>query len=627
MTRFGVDWGRVTLTMVGSQTHYEYRAVGDTVNTATRIQDLNKKLGTRVLVSEPALEGVETFLLRDVGHFLLRGKALPVHAFELIGPRETAAPRANWICASALRMRSLHCATAHRKQALGAFRSLAADFPEDGPGSVLRACTGIRNLASRRRNEGGLIPAIQLSGPGLRLSCSHRVSRPNSHCAPLDKGLFLVGSRSSYLKSFSLVRGVKDARFRWIALQGSSRGFLPPLLLLFFLITSGIPALAADVSAACSPSVARVVSIQGSIELLRAHQNDWSRVTRLDTPLCEGDRLRTGALSRAALFIQPETLVRVDQNTSISVSQTAEETLVEFTQSDIVATSETAHSCGAGYFITRFPRKFKVTTPHLSAAVEGTEFLVAMRCESTSLSVFEGKVLAASAGAIAFPSQSVASGQTLTVGGTEPPAIRLLVKPADAVQWTLYYPPITPAGRELVEDCDGVAQENRATCLISRAERLLRTGSVEGAQVDISDALAADPYSSDAKALSSIISLVRNDKTDALRLAREAVDATGNSAPAWLALSYAQQADFKLEAALTSAQRAAELTPTSALALARVAELQLSLGWTREAEKTARQAVAANPSESRAHMILGFVHLAQVNVEGGPREFRASHRN
>ena len=73
-------------------------------------------------------------------------------------------------------------------------------------------------------------------------------------------------------------------RFRWIALQGSSRGFLPPLLLFVFLITtSGIPALAADVSAACSSSVARVVSIQGSIELLRAHQNDWSRVTRLDT--------------------------------------------------------------------------------------------------------------------------------------------------------------------------------------------------------------------------------------------------------------------------------------------------------------------------------------------------------
>jgi hypothetical protein len=146
-------------------------------------------------------------------------------------------------------------------------------------------------------------------------------------------------------------------RFRWIALQGSSRGFLAPLLLAFLITTSGIPAHAADDPAACSPPVARIVSIQGSIDVLRARQNDWSRVTRLDTPLCEGDRLRTGALSRAALFVQPETLLRVDQNTSIAISQTPEETLVEFTQEDVLPAVASAR--GAGYFITRFPRKFR----------------------------------------------------------------------------------------------------------------------------------------------------------------------------------------------------------------------------------------------------------------------------
>jgi Tfp pilus assembly protein PilF len=415
-------------------------------------------------------------------------------------------------------------------------------------------------------------------------------------------------------------------RCRWIALQGSSRGLLPPLLLFVSLITtSGIPALAADVSAACSSPFARIVSIQGTIELLRARQNDWSRVTHLDTSLCEGDRLRTGELSRAALFIQPETLVRVDQNTSISISQTADETLVEFTQEStqdgIVPASTTAHTCGAGYFITRFPRKFRVNTPHLNAAVEGTEFLVAMRCETTDLSVFEGKVLAISAGTNVFPSQSVVSGQTLTVGGSEPPAIKLLIKPVDAVQWTLYYPPLTPANAAVVENCSDVAQDNRASCLVARAERLLRAGRVDEAQANIGDALAVTPYSSDAKALSSIIRLVKNDKVDAMRLAKEAVEATPNSAPAWLALSYAQQADFKLEAALASARRASELTPSSALAFARVAELQLSLGWTREAEKSAQQAVAANPDESRAHIILGFVHLAQIKVKEAREDF------
>ena len=270
--------------------------------------------------------------------------------------------------------------------------------------------------------------------------------------------------------------------------------------------------------------------------------------------------------------------------------------------------------------MTRFPKKFKVRTPHFDAAVEGTEFLVAMRCESTDLSVLEGKVLASSVGDNSFPTQTVTSGQTFSAGGSTPPAIKLLVKPADAVQWTLYYPPITPADTAVVEDCRDVAQDNRASCLIARAERLLRAGRVDEAQANIGDALAVAPYSSDAKALSSIISLVKNDKAAALQLARDAVDASPTSAPAWLALSYAQQADFKLEAALSSAQKSAELS-TNALSLARVAELQLSLGWTRDAEKTAKKAVEVSPAESRAHMILAFVHLAQINTTAAEDDF------
>jgi len=131
-TRFGADWGRVVLTTVGAHGHYEYRAVGDAVNTANRIQDLNKKLGTRVLISEPVLEGVEDFLLREVGHFLLRGKALPVHAFELIGPRESAGPKDLEICERFARALAL-LRKGESAQALGAFRNLAAEFPDDGP--------------------------------------------------------------------------------------------------------------------------------------------------------------------------------------------------------------------------------------------------------------------------------------------------------------------------------------------------------------------------------------------------------------------------------------------------------------------------------------------------------------
>src|SRR6185295_7309615 len=290
-------------------------------------------------------------------------------------------------------------------------------------------------------------------------------------------------------------------RLGTIALQGSSRGLLSPLLLCFlvYITISGLPAQAADGQTACRSPFARLVSIQGTVEVLRSGSNEWARVAKLDTPVGPADRLRTGPQSRAAFYIQPETLVRIDQNTSAVISQQADETLVEFTQEEVVPVSDSAHACGAGYFITRFPRKFKVRTPHLNAAVEGTEFLIANRCELTELAVVEGKVLASSAGTNTFPSQSVTSGQTLTVGGGEPPTIKLLIKPADAVQWTLYYPPITPLDAATVEDCGDLTQDNRASCLIARAERLLRAGRVDEAQADISDAVTAAPSNSDAK--------------------------------------------------------------------------------------------------------------------------------
>ena len=90
-TRFGVDWGRVALTTVGSEVHYEYRAVGDAVNTAQRIQELNKRLKTRILVSGTLMNIADgEFLSRDLGSFLLRGKSHPVRVHELLGLKTAA---------------------------------------------------------------------------------------------------------------------------------------------------------------------------------------------------------------------------------------------------------------------------------------------------------------------------------------------------------------------------------------------------------------------------------------------------------------------------------------------------------------------------------------------------------
>lgn len=84
-TRIGLHFGEIRLGNVGAVDHFEYRAVGDTVNTATRIEGLNKFLDTHILVSENVIKGLTDFATREIGFFILKGKKKPVHIYELIG--------------------------------------------------------------------------------------------------------------------------------------------------------------------------------------------------------------------------------------------------------------------------------------------------------------------------------------------------------------------------------------------------------------------------------------------------------------------------------------------------------------------------------------------------------------
>lgn len=84
-TRFGLHCGDVMVGNVGASGHYEYRAVGDLINTASRLEGLNKLLGTRLLASSTMLEGVFGLQTRALGRFRLAGKAQDVEVVELLG--------------------------------------------------------------------------------------------------------------------------------------------------------------------------------------------------------------------------------------------------------------------------------------------------------------------------------------------------------------------------------------------------------------------------------------------------------------------------------------------------------------------------------------------------------------
>jgi adenylate cyclase len=134
-TRMGLHYGEMRMGNVGSVEHYEYRAVGDTVNTATRIEGLNKLLGTRILVSAPVIEGLPGFFSRELGIFLLKGKANTVKIYELIGQvDEVAQTQTHWSHLSTAFASALDLFKDQQlQQALDEFHLINKTYPNDGP--------------------------------------------------------------------------------------------------------------------------------------------------------------------------------------------------------------------------------------------------------------------------------------------------------------------------------------------------------------------------------------------------------------------------------------------------------------------------------------------------------------
>jgi adenylate cyclase len=105
-TRIGMHAGEILLGNIGAMNHFEYRPVGDIVNTASRLEGLNKYLGTRMLCSNDALGMENGDRARSMGKFVFKGKSQPVWVYEILREQvlsETLQAEAYRIFASALK--------------------------------------------------------------------------------------------------------------------------------------------------------------------------------------------------------------------------------------------------------------------------------------------------------------------------------------------------------------------------------------------------------------------------------------------------------------------------------------------------------------------------------------------
>ena len=83
----GIHTGEVLAGIVGSGERKKFGITGDTVNTGSRVEGLNKEFSTSILITRETLEKVNgKFKVRSCGEVKVKGREKPVEVFEVLRP-------------------------------------------------------------------------------------------------------------------------------------------------------------------------------------------------------------------------------------------------------------------------------------------------------------------------------------------------------------------------------------------------------------------------------------------------------------------------------------------------------------------------------------------------------------
>jgi len=397
------------------------------------------------------------------------------------------------------------------------------------------------------------------------------------------------------------------------------------------------------------PLVGKLVSIQGQVAVRRGEGSTRWEPAQAMQSLLAGDAVRTGPAPRASILCVDETQIKLNENTVIimkSVAPSPRLPIVAPVTEKTPSPSRYEVLQGEIWLRNKHERfRFELETPAVTATIRGTEINVKVQPNgATSVILLEGNVcLINSQGEVCL----LPGEEGYTIPG-EKPSKRVLVQPADAVQWVLYYPGIfsyrdlplaalpselrTPAGSSAVAG------------LVQKGEASYDRGSLDEARQDAEAALRIAPDQSRALTLMGWISLQKDAPEEALdffRRVRQADalttigmalcryrlgDITGayefirdSRPPPGTPLLTTMCGFFalmvgKVDEARTQLEAVPELSPVAPLAQALLSQIYLVQNRKEPALKKATAAVSRSPNSPAALLSFALVKMASFDL-------------